>query len=79
MSDLVARIAGEDGWHHYGDVSFYEAARQEAVRASSEVPGFNHQWFVEVRDRDDFRVPGCVCKVATKIVAEVLEPRQEAE
>jgi hypothetical protein len=79
MADLVARLSGSETWQHYGDVSFYEAARREAIRVSSKEIGFDHTWFVEVRDRDDFRVPGCVCKVATKIVAEVLEPRQGAE
>lgn len=79
MANLIARASGSDHWRQYGDVSFYEAARLEAVRLSSGERGLDHQWFIEVRDQSDSTVPGCVCKVATKIVAEVLEPRQGAE
>lgn len=80
MASIVARLIGSTLWTSHGDVTFYEAARREALEASRSRYGVpEYEWQVEVKDAIDDTIPACTVRVAVKLVAEVIEPRRGAE
>jgi len=84
MTNTQARAHGSDEWHDYGDVSMYEAARREAVKTSLSAFGSAEyrwwiEWWIEVRHEGDSTVPMRRVQVQTKVVAEIIEPRQGAD
>lgn len=83
MLNRQARLDGYDDWNSYGNVSMYEAARQEALvhsmRAAMRYGSPNYTWFVQVRCEGDPRMPVARVEVKTTLVAEVVNPRQGAE
>lgn len=83
MLNRQAMLDGDLRWNDYGNVSLYEAARQEAIKASIDASrggGMpNYTWFVLVRCEGDSRVPVSRVEVRTELVAEIVNPRQGAE
>ena len=79
MTSTQARLEGSDTWNNYGNLSMYEAARQEAVKTSLSTSGLpQYVWLIEVRREGDESILATTVRVKTTVVAEILEPRQGA-
>lgn len=79
MTNTQARLEGSEKWNDYGNVSMYNAAKQEAIKASLNTFGLPlFEWLIEVRRENDDEIPASTVWVKTTVVAEVLNPRQGA-
>lgn len=77
MINTQARLEGSKDWTDYGDITLYEAAKQEAIKAALSTFGLpQYEWLIEVR-RLDF--PAIMVTVRTSVVADIVDPRRGAE